>query len=308
MHRQPWSKQGVIFNPSGSLPQWLNSHAAVPVAVPLGGDQYRVFFSGRDSSQRALIGYIEIDITAPEKVLTISQSPVVGLGEPGSFDDCGVHVGSVVVHQERQFLYYAGWNLGITVPFYANIGLAISDDGGCTFQKYSRSPILDRNSVDPFFTASPCVLIDNSVWRMWYPSCAEWIYENGKPKHRYHIKYAESKNGIQWERRGVVCIDFESDEEYAIARPYVIFDGHVYRMWYSFRGSSYRIGYAESEDGIRWQRMDNSVGIDVSEDGWDSEMIEYAFVFEHHDRTYMFYNGNGYGQTGIGYAVLDSTS
>jgi hypothetical protein len=73
-------------------------------------------------------------------------------------------------------------------------------------------------------------------------------------------------------------------------------------MWYSFRGSSYRIGYAESQDGVVWDRIDHEAGIDRSPSGWDSEMIEYPYVMDKNGERHMFYNGNGYGQTGIGYA------
>jgi predicted GH43/DUF377 family glycosyl hydrolase len=139
---------------------------------------------------------------------------------------------------------------------------------------------------------------------MWYVSCTRWELEDNQPKHYYHIKYAESNDGIHWERTGRVCIDFESSDEYAISRPCVVKDDDIYRMWYSYRGESYRIGYAESEDGIHWERKDEEVGIDVSPSGWDSEMIEYPFVFDHEGKRYMLYNGNGYGKTGIGLAVL----
>jgi len=78
-------------------------------------------------------------------------------------------------------------------------------------------------------------------------------------------------------------------------------------MWYSYKGTetTYRIGYAESGDGISWERMDEKVGIDVSQSGWDSEMIEYSFVFNHKGLKYMLYNGNGYGKNGIGLAVQE---
>jgi predicted GH43/DUF377 family glycosyl hydrolase len=79
----------------------------------------------------------------------------------------------------------------------------------------------------------------------------------------------------------------------------------VVGMWYSYRGSRNRIGYADSEDGISWERKDGEAGIDVSASGWDSEMIEYPFVFDHDGERYMLYNGNGYGKTGIGLAVLE---
>ena len=68
------------------------------------------------------------------------------------------------------------------------------------------------------------------------------------------------------------------------------------------RGKQYRLGYAVSEDGIKWARRDSSVGIDVSDSGWDSEAVTYPFVFEHGGQQYMLYNGNGYGRTGFGIA------
>ena len=74
-------------------------------------------------------------------------------------------------------------------------------------------------------------------------------------------------------------------------------------MWYSYRGDSYRIGYAESLDGVHFDRRDDLVGIDVSDAGWDSKSIEYPNVFDHKENRYMLYNGNDYGLTGIGMAI-----
>jgi hypothetical protein len=75
-------------------------------------------------------------------------------------------------------------------------------------------------------------------------------------------------------------------------------------MWYASRGTAYRIGYAESSDGRHWERRDGEAGIDVSDSGWDSEMLAYPCVFDHRGQRYMLYNGNGFGQTGIGLAIL----
>jgi hypothetical protein len=76
-------------------------------------------------------------------------------------------------------------------------------------------------------------------------------------------------------------------------------------MWFCARGQAYRIGYAESDDGVAWTRMDEAAGIDVSESGWDSDMIEYPFVFDHKGDRYLLYAGNGFGRTGFGLAILD---
>jgi hypothetical protein len=298
-----WTKKGLIFAPPHDLP-WMATHAALPVADRI-GDRHRVYYSGRDPKGRAQIGFFELDLEHPEQILRISEHPAIGLGSLGAFDDNGVTSCWIVEHAGRKYQYYTGWSLGVTVPFYFYVGLAVSDDGGESYQKVSRAPILERNDVDPYLTASPCVLVEDGLWRMWYISCTGWEQRGDQPMHYYHVKYAESRDGIQWQRTGTVCIDYQSPGEYAFARPCVIKSDGVYKMWYSYRGASYRLGYAESDDGLSWRRRDAAVGIGVSEAGWDSELLAYAHVFEHHGRQYMLYNGNGYGKTGIGLAVLD---
>ena len=102
---------------------------------------------------------------------------------------------------------------------------------------------------------------------------------------------------------GLVAIDLSSEDEYAISRPSVIKESGVWKMWYSYRGDAYRIGYAESLDGRAWIRKDEYSGIETSKTGWDSEMIEYPFVFRHDGELYMLYNGNNYGESGFGLAI-----
>ena len=132
----------------------------------------------------------------------------------------------------------------------------------------------------------------------------DWVHPD---LPRYNIKYAESTDGLIWKQDGLVCIDFKSRDETALARPCVLFENGIYRMWYSFKDPAigYRMGYAESFNGLDWERMDEQVGIDVSESGWDSEMIQYPYVFNHKGNKYMVYNGNGYGENGAGLAILD---
>ncbi|WP_454764699.1 hypothetical protein [Cupriavidus campinensis] len=298
-----WRKLGRIFCPDGSV-EWMRSHAAVPIAQSIGGDLYRVYFSARDGEGRSHTGFVVIDITKPMQVLHVSLAPVLRPGNLGEFDDSGAMATWLTPHEGGDYLYYIGWNLGVTVPFRNAIGLAVGNpqDG---FVRYAPGPIVDRTAHEPHFCASCCVLKDGATWHMWYLSCTEWRKTDAGPAHRYHIKYATSTDGVHWQRDGTVAIDYASESELAISRPSVIRDADKWRMWYSHRGSAYRIGYAESDDGVRWSRHDGEIGIDVSASGWDSEMIEYPFVFDHAGRRYMLYNGNGYGATGFGLAILD---
>jgi hypothetical protein len=303
--KQRWIKKGLLFAPTGNS-EWLQTHAAIPV-VDRNEGHYRIYFSSRDKLGRSQIGYFECDLEAWRTVLKVSEKPVIALGPRGAFDDNGVTTSWIVDYQQKKYHYYSGWTLGVTVPFYFYIGLAISEDGGETYQRVSPAPILPRSAIDPYLTASPCVLIEDGTWKMWYVSGTGWEMKDNRPRHCYHIKYAESSDGIHWNTEGIVCIDYQSPDEFAIARPCVVKENDLYKMWYSYRGESYRIGYAESKDGIKWHRKDREGGIDVSESGWDSKMVEYPFVFDHEGERYLLYNGNGYGETGIGLALLVNT-
>ena len=278
----------------------------MPCVRALDEDLVRVFFSGRDEEERSRVGSFDFDPQGPEEVTTVNDGPALEPGGLGAFDESGAMSSWVLDVEGSTWMYYVGWTRGVTVPFYNSIGLARSQDGGLTFQKVSEGPLVSCDHVDPYFTASSCVMIDEGIWKMWYVSCSGWKMVDGKARHSYHIRYAESHDGVNWRRSGRICIDYRSEEEYAISRPSVLRDGDLYRMWYSYRGSSYRIGYAESNDGVVWVRKDEEAGIDVSQEGWDSEMIEYPCVFDHSGSRYMLYNGNGYGATGIGLAVLES--
>jgi hypothetical protein len=300
-----WTKLGQVCAGGGHA-AWASTHAAVPIVEPTSSHTVRVYFSARDEAGRSHVGVGELDLDRPSDGLHAWPHPALRPGCPGAFDESGVTTSCIVAREGKRYLYYTGWTKGVAVPFYFYAGLAVSEDGGASFVRVSRAPILERSEVDPFLTASPWVLVEDGLWRMWYVSGVRWDATPGGPRHLYHIKYAESRDGIDWTRQGRVCVDAASPQEYAFGRPCVLKDvDGVYRMWYSVRGRRYRIGVAESPDGLTWTRMDDVAGIDVSVSGWDSEMIEYPVVFDRAGRRYMLYNGNGYGRTGMGLAVLN---
>jgi len=298
-----WEKRGLVIAPGGR-PDWAHTHAMLPVAEPLDQGDVRVYYSARDGEGRSQVTRVKLRFppteTAP--ISTEDAEPVIAFGLRGAFDDRGATCSSLVEQGGRQYLYYTGWSIGTTVPFYVFVGCAVSEDGGRTFEKVSPAPILERNRVDPYLTGHPSVLFDQGRWRMWYASGTGWSTVGGKPRHHYHVKYAESSDGLEWRRSGHVCIDYGGPDEYALGRPFVTRDSDRYRMWYSRRGDSYRIGYAESDDGLSWKRLDSEAGIDVSAEGWDSSMVAYPCVFDAAGRRWMLYNGNDYGRTGIGLA------
>lgn len=295
----PWKKRGLIIRPDPRL-SWAKTHCMVPTPQILEDGLVRVFFSGRDASNRSNIGFAIVDLSAGGKVLEYSERPVLTPGGLGCFDDNGVTPSCVKLIGSDLHLYYIGWNPGSTVRVHLFGGLAVSRDGGQTFERWSRAPIIERCPTDPFLNTAPWVVESDNEYRMYYVSGCEWVH---KDLPRYHIKMGRSRDGKVWQRDGHVCIDFKDASENALARPYVIFEDRVWKMWFGHKGAAYRLGYAESPDGIHWERRDELAGLDVSASGFDSEMIEYAAVVKHDGRHFMFYNGNNYGFDGIGLAI-----
>jgi hypothetical protein len=230
---------------------------------------------------------------------------VLDLGALGAFDDNGVTASCIVTRGSEKYLYYTGWTLGVTVPFYLFVGLAIGRDDGGVFERASDAPILPRGPSDAYLTASPSVLVENGQWRMWYVSGTGWERMDNGVRHYYNIRYCESADGVQWERPSALAIDYGEPGEHAFGRPCVVRDADAYRMWYCHRGERYRIGGAESPDGRTWRRRDREMGLVASGSGWESDMVAYPWVFDWRGRRYMLYNGNDYGRTGIGLALWE---
>jgi len=309
---QRWKKLGLLYCPDHDRPQLAHS-ALAPFTHEVGDGEWDIYFSGRDDEDRSRGWRLRMRATGPEsfEIHGLDEEPVLDLGKPGCFDDSGVVPTCLVERDNALYLYYNGWTLGGRVPFYSFCGMARSDDGGRSFRRLSSAPnVLERNAVDPISTFSPIVLQDSGLWRMWYVSCLRWTEQADEMRHEYHIRYAESRDGDTWQRDGRTAIGFSYPGEYAIARPFVFKDFGRYCMYYSYRdapgSTGYRIGYAESEDGLEWKRMDDAVGLDVSPGEWDGDMLCYAWPFDYAGRRYILYNGNGYGRTGFGVAILEN--
>jgi hypothetical protein len=304
---QRWIKKGLIFD--GNDRNGLFHYATLPTAFLLNRSTLRILFSARNMQNQSLPFLLDYDMVT-EKIISGPIPIKMGLGQLGTFDDSGVMPTCLLHMGDQIWMYYIGWNLGVTVPFRNSIGLAISNDNGLSFERMFCGPILDRTIHEPHFVASNCVVGENNIFKMWYLSCVKWETIGNKVKHFYHIKYATSSDGITWRRDGTVAIDFRHDNEYAISVPRVIREGGLYKMWYSYRGGPasdyYRIGYAESENGVDWCRKDELVDLAVSEGEWDSKMLCYPFIFDYEGNRFMLYNGNDYGRTGFGLAVLDN--
>jgi hypothetical protein len=301
-----WIKNGIIFN-SNRFNEWAVDGAMLPTPVDLNKDVLRVFLTFLDKRGIGRTGYVDLDKNNLNKVLEVSSNPVFEIGEPGTFDENGSLTCSVVkVPDSGFYFYYAGFELGTQIRYRLLTGLAITNENYELKKKY-KTPVLDRTDEELHFRGGPFCMLDNGIFKMWYVAGSEWTEIDGKSMPIYEIKYLESVDGINWGNIGKDCIKIEKEDEHGFGRPYVIKHNGIYKMFYSIRIKKlgYRLGYAESIDGLQWVRKDNEINLDVSEDdSFDNEMICYSSVIEVNGKLIMFYNGNRFGKTGFGYAEL----
>jgi hypothetical protein len=304
-----WQKLGIVWKPNGVSPI-AKTHAICPTPLLINENLIRVYVTCLDEKGRGRPFFVEVSAKDPTRVLNVGAGPCLDLGEPGTFDENGVMALSVVpVSSNKLYMYYAGFELCKSIRYRIFTGLAISEDGGLNFKRARRTPVLDRSDQELYFRGGPFALFDNGIFRLWYVGGSEWTDINGKSMPVYDLRYLESENGIDWGPRGKVCLSIEElKDEHGFGRPWLVkSDPSNYQLFYSIRKrtvAAYRLGYAESRDGINWIRKDQELNLDVSPGEFDSEAIMYSAILKNGDATYCFYNGNTFGEQGFAIAKL----
>jgi predicted GH43/DUF377 family glycosyl hydrolase len=313
-----WKKLGKLFDPTEhKTPVWMNEFAQAPSVVVF-ENKIRVYFSCRPKPDAkgqyvSYSAYVDLNRTDLFEIIEISEEPILELGKLGTFDEFGTYPASVIKNDNEYVVYYGGWTRCESVPFNVAIGVGISNDEGKTFNKIGSGPVLSYSPEEPFIISGPKIRKFKDTFYLFYIAGRKWVLDNGKPEPVYKIRMASSKDGFKWIKSNIDLIPDKIEDNEAQASPDVLFFEGKYHMFFCYRYSTnyrgkengYRIGYAFSEDLINWTRDDDSVGIDVSKEGWDSEMISYPHVFELDGDLYMLYLGNGVGRYGFGLAKLE---
>jgi predicted GH43/DUF377 family glycosyl hydrolase len=313
-----WKKLGKVFTPQKITGRsWLNEFAQAP-SVIIHNDFVRVYFSCRPPPDPlgqyvSYSAYVDLDRKDLFKIRNVAQKPILSLGNLGEFDEFGTYPCSVIRDGGKLLAYYAGWTRCESVPFNVAIGIAVSDDDGKTFKKLGNGPVLSYTPDEPFVLSGPKIRRFNGHWYLFYIAGRKWKIVNGRSEPVYKLRLALSDDGIHWSKLNKDLVDSRVEEDEAQASPDVFYANGKYHMFFCFRYSSdyrckkrgYRIGYAFSENLVDWVRDDTKAGIDISERGWDSEMISYPHVFELDGKTYMAYLGDQVGRFGFGLAVME---
>jgi len=315
-----WKKLGLLFNPvDWQGKSWLHEYAQAPNTL-FYDNFIRVFFSTRmpkdeNGRLKTLEAYVDLDKNNLFNVIGICPKPLLELGGLGHFDEFGTYVLSPIrVGENEVWAYYAGVTCPKSVPINAAIGLAKSFDNGNTFEKFGAGPVLGHSLYEPFLVSSLKIRKYGNKFYLFYISGTEWAVQGNIKEPVYKIRMAISDDGLNWQRENRYIIENKIGKLESQACPDVFYKNGKYHMFFCYRDAfdyrknpkySYRIGYASSTDLLNWTRNDSMAGIDISQDGFDSEMVAYPHIFELNGKIYMLYLGNEVGRYGFGLAELE---
>ncbi len=302
-----WVKKKLIYAP-GSNQELMQAYGILP--TPEYNPQenlIRVYFGATCKNIHSRVFHLDVDADSPDTIVRSRLKPILDIGQIGTFDDSGVVPSCVLTHEGMKYLFYVGFQRAVKVPYMLYSGMAQYDQVQDLFVRKQEVPVIDRGGDGVYSNGAPCVIRDGNMFKMWFWLGKKWVTHQDKLYLRAVIGCAESTDAIHWKILTDQCIE-PNAEEFSVGRPWILKDGGIYRMWYSrrVRKKLYRMGYAESSDGLIWNRKDQTIDLDVSPEGWDSKMVCYPAVIKVKERLVMFYNGNGMGKTGFGYAVCES--
>lgn len=287
------------------------THAMVPTPFEMPNGEVRLFFSALNSKGQGMPFYCDLNPLNPIEVIRYKKEPILQLGDPGTFDESGVIVTSIIRNQRDQLMmYYVGFKKVSVSRYEMLTGLAVSEDAGLTFRKHSTTPILKKIKEESYFRAGTYVMAEAGKFRMWYVGGSNWFSLDDKELPQNVMKYLESEDGIHWSNYPVTQLIPNPDSELGFGRPWVFRRGNFsYEMLYSIRSKQngkYKMGFAHSRDnGRSWTRADAELDEELRNRDDNNMHFMYASVIDICGRIYCFYNGSDFGIDGIYLSELE---
>ncbi|HET9161161.1 MAG TPA: hypothetical protein VFN88_11170 [Caulobacteraceae bacterium] len=286
-----WIRLGRVLEPAGGTLD--RTHVMLPTPFVL-ADRVRVYFAGCDEEMRGRIFAAEFAPEPPFALLEVWREPVMDLGGPGAFDCDGVNPSQVFSVDGELHLFYIGWRRGEAAePYTLFAGHAVSPDDGRTF--VSKGQLLQPVEGERLFRTAPRLTACDDGFRLLYIGGDRFIDgPGGKRLPLYSLMGLRSSDPFSWRGPGeVLAAPDAAAGEIGFGRP-VLFDA---RLMISVRtASGYELMEAtEGEPSLK-------PVFQPPFEPWESQMRCFGAACRVGDHELLFYNGDGFGRTGLGLA------
>lgn len=299
----------LLFKPTGAL-EWQQDFAQIPFGS-VEGNHLRVIFATRSAKDyagnyKSYPAQAIFDLS-DWSLKSIDSSPLMKLGQPGSFDESGVMPGTIIkLHSGEVAMYYCGWSRSVVTPYRWSIGLSFLGTEG-KFLRRDLGPIIGQSIAHPYLVASPVVSWSlTTAYEMFHLTGTSWDLVENKYEALYTITRSTSGDGKFWKSSGWFMEKvFWPDE--CQTSPNIFMIGNKRFMTFSYRSQSgfrsnvdrnYKTAVAEEISSENWRVVQSKVAvIDGTSQRFD---VAYLNTFEHQGNLYGLYNYSmGFGTSGI---------
>ena len=167
--KQSWEIIDLIIKPKKTLLQ--RSHCMI---LPCKNKNiFRIYYASRDNKNISRIFFSDYDLLK-KKIVKTSDKIVLDIGKLGAFDDNGVNPSSLIRKNNKDYLFYIGWNKKSRVRMNLFGGVSAKNKNKKKFKRIIESPIIERNKYDNLFNTAPFVIKKNKLFIM-YCSTFKWI-------------------------------------------------------------------------------------------------------------------------------------
>jgi predicted GH43/DUF377 family glycosyl hydrolase len=274
-------------------PGFWDAQSVYAPSVVYDGSNYKMYYAGFDGS------YYQIGLATSSDKINWQKYDIVPVLETGAgWDSRYVTQPSVLFINGIYYMWYTGWAGGGLENY--KIGYAISNNG-VNWDKYDFNPVLTASTIgnwDPVGVSSPSVVEVDGIYYMWFTG-----YSNDGSTA---IGLATSSDRINWDwyQGNPVLEGNPSGWDKQVANCKVMELAGTYLMWYTgIDGDSARIGYAQSYEGVNWQKYSGNPVLNVGPESWDIQAVEEPDVILDTYYFEMIYSGsNNLNHSQIGYA------
>jgi hypothetical protein len=299
---EPWRKLGLVLEASGT--PLSRSHAMLPTPLVM-SDRVRVFYASCDADMRGRVFFADFEPSPPFQVMGRSPGPVLDVGPAGAFDCDGANPSQAFEVDGRLALLYIGWRRGPPDEPYSLFGaVAVSDDRGESFAR-ADTPLLPPRPHERLFRTAPFMERTSGGYRLLYIGGDAFVAAaDGRRLPTYSLMELKSPQPWSWGGTPTVLMSPDVDAgEVGFGRPVVFANADSERrLMLSVRtGDGYRLVETTAEFGPN-ERPALMTVIPAPLAAWEREMTCFGAPCVANGRQLLFYNGDGYGRSGMGLA------
>ena len=259
-----------------------------------GGEKFRMYFSWRCKKALAY--------TESSDAIHWSEPKICMESNPANGWEDDINRSCVIYKDGKYLMWYTGQARG-----FSKIGYAVSEDG-VKFERVLNMPVMvPEYPYEGFSVMNPYVIWDEekNLFRMWYAS--------GETHEPNVLCYAESQDGIKWEKSLLNPIYVKGNkgawdcDRVGGCEVHRLPDGNYLMFYIGYSDiDTARIGAAISPDGVTcWKQAEGNPLICPSKDTFDACACYKPTVFIDEDKIYLWYNGRTGDEEYIGLAILD---